>query len=71
MVLILFRNRKTKKYGTDTVAYEAAQIWSMSPTRYRNLLSLDLLKSEIKNWHCSDSSCNICQIFADGVGFIN
>ena len=62
---------KTKKYGTDMIAYKAAQLWSMLPTRYKNLPSLDLLKSEIKNWHCSDCPCNTCGIFVDGVGILN
>ena len=67
----LLPNPKTKKYYTDTIAYKAAQSWSTLPTRYKNLPSLDLFKSEMKNWHCSDFPCNICRIFADGVGFIN
>ena len=58
-------NPKTKKYGTDTILYKAAQLWSTLPTRYKNLPSLDLLKSEIKNWHCSDCPYNICLIFVD------
>ena len=64
-------NPKTKKYGTDMIPWKAAQLWSKLPTRYKNLLLLDLFKSEIKNWHCSDCPCNICRIFVDSVGFIN
>ena len=37
----LLSNPKTKKYGTDTVAYKATQLWSTLPTRYKNLPSLD------------------------------
>ena len=48
----LLPNPITKKYGTDMVAYKASQLWSMLPTRYKNLPLLDLFKSEIKNWHC-------------------
>ena len=55
----LLTNPKTKKYSTDTVAYKADQIWSMLPGRDKISPSLDLLKSEIKNWHCSDCPCNI------------
>ena len=40
-------NHKTKIYDTDTVVSKAAQIWSILPTRYKNLPSLDLFKSEI------------------------
>ena len=69
--LTLLPNPETKKYGTNTVAYEASQLWRLLLTRYKNLPSLDLFKSEIKNWHCSDCPCNICRIFVDGVGFIN
>ena len=67
----LLPNPKTKKYGTDTIAFKAAQLWSTLPTRYKNLPLLDLFKSEIKNWDFSDCPCIICRIFVDGVGFIN
>ena len=67
----LLPNPNTKNYGTDTIPYKAVQLWSMLPTRYKNLSSLDLFKSEIKHWHCSDCPSNICRIFVDGVGFIN
>ena len=67
----LLPNPKTKKYGTDTVAGKASQLWSTLPMRYKNLPSLDLFKSEIKRWHCSDCLYNICRISVDGVGFIN
>ena len=55
-------NAKTKKYGTDTVAYKASQLWSTLPTRCKNLPSLDLFKCEIKSLNCSDCPCNICRI---------
>ena len=67
----LLQNPKTKIYGNDTIAYKAAQLWSMLPVRYKNLPSLDLYESEIKTCHCSDCPCNICRIFVDGVGFVN
>ena len=44
----LLLNPKTKKYGIDTVAYKATQLWSTLPRRYKNLSSLDLFKSKIK-----------------------
>ena len=67
----LLPNPKSKKYGTDTVAYNASQLWSTLPTRYNNLSSLDLSNSEIKSWHCSGCSFYVCRIFVDGVGFID
>ena len=67
----LLPNPETKKYGTDTVAFKASQLWSTLPTRYKNMPSLDLFKSETKSCHCSGSPCNICLIFVHGVGFIN
>ena len=42
-------NRKNKKHGTDMEAYIAVHLWSTLPGTYKSLLSLDLLKSEIKN----------------------
>ena len=67
----LLPNSKTKKYGTDTLAYKTSQLWSTLPTRHKNLPSLDLFKCEIKSWNCSDCPCNICRIFVDAVGFVN
>ena len=67
----LLSNPRTNQYSIDTVAYKAAQLWNTLPTTYKTLSSLDFFKSKIKNWHCSDCHCNICQIFVDGVGFIN
>ena len=69
--VIFLPNSETKKYGTDTIAHEAAQLWSTPLTTYKLLPSLDLFKSEIKSWHCSDCPCNTCRVFVDGVGFIN
>ena len=39
-------NPKTKKSGTDMIAYKAAQLWSTLPRRYYNLRSFDLFKSK-------------------------
>ena len=44
----IFSNPKTKKYRTDSVAYKSAQFWGTPPARYKNLSSLDLFESEIK-----------------------
>ena len=44
----LLSNTKTNKYGTNTIAYKAAQLWNTLPTRYKDLPSLNLFKSEIK-----------------------
>ena len=45
----LLPDPKIKKYGTNSIAYKATQLWSTLPTRYKNLQSLDLFKSEIKH----------------------
>ena len=44
----LLPSPKTKKYGTDTVAYEAVQLWRTLPAKYKNISLLDLFKSEKK-----------------------
>ena len=69
VAVTLLPNPKTKKYGTDTVAYKVSQLWSTLPTRYKNLPSLNLFKSEVKSWNCNDCPCNICRSFVAGVGF--
>ena len=59
-------NPKHKKCDINMLAYKAVELWSTLLARYKNLSFLDLFKSEIKNWNCSE-----CQSFVEGLGFIN
>ena len=45
------RNPKTVKYGTETISYLAPKIWSLAPNAIKSSKSLDVFKSEIRQWN--------------------
>ena len=49
---IFTKNRKTVKYGTETVMYRAPFLWANLHTKYKNAKSLDEFKSKIKALKC-------------------
>ena len=40
-------NKRTVKYGTETITYRGPQIWSLVPGRTKNACSFDIFKKEI------------------------
>ena len=38
------------KYGTETITSFGAKIWKILPNDYKELTSLSMFKSKIKNW---------------------
>ena len=40
-------NKRTVKYGTETVTYRGLQIWNLVPVKTKNASSFDLFKKEI------------------------
>ena len=49
---IFTENRKTVKYGKETVTYRAPFFWANLHSKYKNAKSLDEFKSKIKAWKC-------------------
>ena len=56
---IFTENRKTFKYGTETVTCGAPFLWPNLHTKYKNAKSLDEFKSEIKAWKCDFCQCRL------------
>ena len=53
------QNPRTKKFGLDSIAYRASQLWKNVPEEIRNSASLLIFKESIKkvplvssSWHC-------------------
>ena len=40
-------NKRTVKYGTETVTYRGPQIWNLVPEKTKNTSSFDIFKKEI------------------------
>ena len=62
---------KSKYNGTETVMYKAQQTWDMVFDSIKNSKSLNEFKNKIKGWKPTNCQCRLCQIYNDGVGFVN
>ena len=51
------QNPRTKKFGLDTIAYRASQLWKNVPEEIRNSTSLPMFKKKIKNVPLIPCSC--------------
>ena len=65
-----FQNSRTKKFGLDSIAYRAIQLWKKVPEKIRNSSSLLVFKEEIKKFPWISCSCNCCRKYILQVSFI-
>ena len=60
------QNPRTKKFGLDSIAYRASQLWKNVPEETRNSTSFPIFKKKVPLISCS---CNCCRKYIDHVGF--
>ena len=63
------RNPRTVKYGTETTSYLPPEIWSLVPHAIKSSKSLDVFKSNIRQWE-PNSPCRLCKNYLQHVIFI-
>ena len=63
-------NRKTVKYGIETILNRTPFLWANLPNEYKLATSLHAFKLKIKNWHCGKCVCRLCQNFPQNFGFL-
>ena len=63
-------NKRTVKYGTETVTYRGPQIWNLVPENTKNASSFDIFKKEIGKWKGEKCPCRIFKTYVEHVGFI-
>ena len=64
------QNPRTKKFGLDSIAYRASQLWKNVPEEIGNSISLPMFKKKIKKVPLTSCSCNCCRKYIHHVGFI-
>ena len=64
------QNPRTKKFGLDSIAYRASQLWKNVPEEIRNSTSLPMFKKKIKKVPLISCSCNCCRKYIHHEGFI-
>ena len=64
------KNPRIKKFGLDSIAYRASQLWKNVPEEIRNSTSLPVFKEKIKKVFSISCSCNCCRKYIHHFGFI-
>ena len=63
-------NRKTVKYGIETISNRTPFFGANLPNEYKLATSLHDFILKIRNWHCDKSVCRLCQNFQQNLGFL-
>ena len=63
------RNPKTVRYGTETVSYMGAKIWSKVPETIKMRSSLESSKTKMRKWK-PECECRLCTTYLHHIGFI-
>ena len=63
-------NRKTVKYGIETISNRTPFLWANLPNEYKLATSLHDFKLKIKNWHCDKCVYRLYQNFQQDLGFL-
>ena len=50
------------RYGTETISFLAAKIWTIVPQNIKNCTSPSFFKINIKKWQ-PDCPCHLCKCF--------
>ena len=64
------RNPKTGRYGTETVSYMAAKVWSKVPENIKMSSSIESFKRKTPKWK-PDCHCRLCTTYLHHLGFVN
>ena len=63
-------NKKTVKYGTETILYRGSLMWSNLPIEVKESTTLAIFKKNIKNNNKIECSCRLCKNYIQNIGFI-
>ena len=68
--IISNKNKKTVRYGSETISYKTPLLWANLPEEYKLANSLSEFKSKIKTWKCDTCVCRLCRPFLQNLSFI-
>ena len=63
-------NVNSVKYEIETITSLIAKIWNILSIDYKELTSLSMFKSKIKNWETDECPCRLYKTYIQQVGFI-
>ena len=65
------KKKKTIRYGTETVTYEAAQLWESLLYEIKNSPILIEFKDRIKTWGSDNCPCCLCKTYLKNIVYID
>ena len=60
----------TVRYGLETALYRAPQLWSLVAADLKSLPNVNLFKSKIKHWECTECPCKLCKTYLKNIGYV-
>ena len=66
--IILNENKKTVRYGSETISYRTPLLWANLPEEYKLANSLSEFKSNIKTRIYDICVCRLCRPFLQNLG---
>ena len=60
----------TVRDGFETAPYCAHKLWSLVPADLKSLPNLNLFKSKIKHWKCTERPCKLCKTYPRNMGYV-
>ena len=60
---------RTVWYGLKTALYHATQLWSLVPADLKSLPNVNLFKSKLKHWECTECPCKLSKTYLRNIGY--
>ena len=62
---------RTIRYGIETAFYRAPQLWSLVSEDLNSLPNVNLFKSKMKYWKCTEFPCKLCKTYLKNMVMFN
>ena len=63
-------NKRTVKYGTETIRHMGPKTWDLVPSDIKESTSLLQFKKKIKKWKPNGCTCRLCRPYIYNLGFL-
>ena len=64
------QKERTVRHGLATALYRVSQLWSLVPEDLKSLPDVNLFKSKIKHWACTECPCKLCKTYLKNIGYV-
>ena len=61
---------RTLWYGLEAALHCAPQLWSIVPADLKSLPKVNLFKSKIKHWECTECPCKLYKAYLKNMDYV-